>query len=779
MNRVSIKGNLFYFALISLMGLLTVFEDAVLYGGLSFAAILLLKKYKQSPDYFVYLLGACYLTFVVAGFIEEQGAVSSYTGDETVFRFVVKDKMKVDGDIFFAYADTYPEKERIAIRYRIKSKEEKLLIRKMLLPGTACKAEGSLESPSVARNPNAFDYKNYLERQGIYWTFNVESLEPGSCLDASDNTLTKLKRFRQKEITMIEESYPAETAALSIALIFGDRNLINPQTESSYRKIGIIHLLAISGLHIALMAGMFYFLLIRTGLSKEMSELLLILALPVYTVISGLAPPVVRAAGMLILLIGARRFRIKLPPFDAISIAFMLSLIVNPKLVYDTGFQLSFSVSFALIVSAKKILSTFRHYLTQIAAVSFVAQLAAMPIILYSYFELSAISLLANLLFIPLFSFILLPLVLLGYFIFTLTGVPPATFFGLLEKAIHLVNVLSISLSEVPGAMMTIGKPGKMVMISLVAAIWLFFLKWEKIRIQKRQPPPLFYLFPVIPLLLQVAVPYINPYGEIIFLDVGQGDSILIRMPFNKGNYLIDTGGVISFGAEDWKERREGFDPGKDTVLPLLKSKGIRKLDKLILTHGDADHIGGAAALIEEIGIGQIVMPRYVDRSALEEEIIKLARKKKVPLYFGGDGTAWTSPGGKFRLMNPSGENADRNENSIVMLADISGKQWLFTGDLGTEGEAALLRRYPQLGTDVLKVGHHGSKTSTSAGFLDRLRPDYAVISVKKKNRYGHPSSEILDRLRESGIRIYRTDENGAIIYRFKGEIGTFSTQLP
>ena len=442
----------------------------------------------------------------------------------------------------------------------------------------------------------------------------------------------------------------------------------------------------------------------------------MLIFLPLYAVMTGLAPPVIRAVTMLMLLIGARHFRLRLTPLDAISMAFMLMVIDQPNLIYDTGFQLSFSVSFSLVISSQKILTTFSSFIHQTAAASFIAQLSSLPIILTSFYELPVISIMANLLFVPLFSFVLLPVILILYAIFSLTGAVPVISLRLLEGTIHMVNSISASLADLPGSILVIGKPRIEILISLIIVIPVFFIYWERFILQKKTMLGRLLFLPLAPLLLHLIIPYVNPYGEVIFIDVGQGDSIFIRMPYNKGNYLIDTGGVMGFEREWWQERKELFDPGKDTVLPLLKSKGIRQIDKLILTHGDTDHIGGAVSLFDEIPIKQLILPRSTERSTLEMDIIRMATERGTVIYFGGAGTSWKTAGGEFNVLGPSGKDGDRNDRSIVIHAKLGGKKWFFTGDLGIEGEQTLMNQFGELDIDVLKVGHHGRSEERRVG---------------------------------------------------------------
>jgi competence protein ComEC len=780
-RTVSIKGRLIYFAAVSLLGLLSVLESHVIYGGLLLLAILFLLKYKKSSLLIVFLLFGCYVIYFASGYYEKMTFNTHFAGKETDFLILFENDIRFDGNVLSAYAVSIPTNEEVAVRYRIKTEKEKKLLISLLNSGIACEASGTLEKPSPARNPNAFNYQLFLNRKQITWILNIDHLNAEKCQSRSGGFLTALKSFRQKEITSINNNFPQETAALAAALLFGERDLFNPETERSYQKIGVVHLLAISGLHVGLLAGMVYFTCLRIGITKEKTEFILLAFLPVYAIVSGLAPPVLRAAAMLMLLIGARRFNLRLTPLDAISIAFMLLSFIEPNLIYDIGFQLSFSVSFSLVISASKILTAFTTYIKQTAAASFIAQLSSLPVILNSFYEVSVISIIANLLFVPLFSILLLPLLLVTYIVFLLFGIPPDYYLNFLEGMVHHINNTATILADVPGSTLIIGKPGKLILILQIILIPLFFFLWESSLVSKFKPQVWIFLIPLVPLFIQIFLPVINPYGKVIFLDVGQGDSILIKMPFNKGNYLIDTGGVFAFERGDWKQRREEYDPGKDIVLPLLKSEGIGTLDKLILTHGDADHIAGAAALFGEIRVKQLILPRETDRSVLEKDIIKRASEEGADIYFGGSGTVWKTTGGEFIILNPVGErnDGDRNERSIVLYADIGGKKWLFTGDLGHEGEKDFVENYSRMDIDVLKVGHHGSKYSSSQLFIESIKPEYAIISVGEKNRYGHPGKEVIERLDSQGSRTFRTDINGAVFYRFKGDSGTFFTQIP
>ena len=268
--------------------------------------------------------------------------------------------------------------------------------------------------------------------------------------------------------------------------------------------------------------------------------------------------------------------------------------------------------------------------------------------------------------------------------------------------------------------------------------------------------------------------------GEVTFLDVGQGDCIFISLPFGKGNYLIDTGGSLTFEREQWQERSQPFDVGEDTVIPFLKSKGVTTINKLIITHGDADHAGSAEVILREIKVKELVLSARKEKNELERKLVGVAQREGTAIRFVRSGDSWRVGKDRFYILSPEANNqGDANNGSIVLYTELGGLRWLFTGDLEAEGEEKLIKKNPTLVVDVLKVGHHGSKSSTTEDFLESVSPKWAIISVGENNRYQHPHREVLERLKNKEIDIFRTDQLGAITYTFRKETGTFSVQNP
>jgi competence protein ComEC len=280
--------------------------------------------------------------------------------------------------------------------------------------------------------------------------------------------------------------------------------------------------------------------------------------------------------------------------------------------------------------------------------------------------------------------------------------------------------------------------------------------------------------------VIQPAWNWLNPYGEVTMIDVGQGDSILIHLRHGKGNYLIDTGGSLNFVEEDWKMKSKPFEVGRDVVVPFLKGKGITRIDKLILTHGDMDHIGGATSILSSLKVKQILMPSVTEPSQTEQLIAKEAQRQGIPVIKVSSGDQWHQGENNFYVLSPEKNfTGERNRGSIAFVATIGGVSWFFGGDLDQEGEEKIIKQHPNLKIDVLKAGHHGSKTSSAESFINQIKPKVTLISVGEHNRFGHPHQEVLQRLAAVNTKIYRTDWQGAITYIFYRGKGTFLTYLP
>lgn len=695
-------------------------------------------------------------------------------GGEKQFLLSFED-FKLDGNHFSATANEIKRKEKLIVKYEIVSKNEKDDIHKNLKYGMVCKVSGQLEELKEASNINAFDYKQFLNRKNIFWQLRLNQFKLDQC-EVKYSLLNRVNQIRQKGTSYIVEHFPVNTAPLASALIFGERSLIDSNLQLAYQRLGIIHLLAISGLHVGMLVGMLFYLGVRFGITREMMLSNLLLFLPLYMILTGATPSVVRACMMMIVVIILQKIRHTLVTADVVSVVCLMCILYSPYVIFEIGFQLSFIVTFSLVLSSPILERSMGNPLRLLIHTSLIAQIASAPILLYHFFEFSLVSIIANVLYVPLFSLFILPLVISLLFFHLVLGEIINPLLYLVNTFLTYLNELTANIASFPYAMFTLGKPSTTILAIDLILLAVYFTLWEK---QKKNRYILISILAPICLTQIISTQFLSK-GEITFIDVGQGDSVLIKLPNGKGVYLIDTGGTIQFPVEEWKKRKEPFEVGKNVVVPYLKSKGITKIDKLILTHGDMDHIGGASAVIENIRVKEIVLPDVLEQSVLEKNLINNARGKGIQIKFVKSGDSWKVSDTSFRILSPSKENyTNRNDGSIVLYAELGGLRWLFTGDLEKEGEEQLIHNYPNVTVDILKIGHHGSHSSTTTALLDRYNPKVAIISVGRSNRFGHPHPDVINRLDERKIKIFRTDQQGAITYFFSGKSGTFLTKLP
>ncbi|PAE17131.1 DNA internalization-related competence protein ComEC/Rec2 [Virgibacillus sp. 7505] len=629
-----------------------------------------------------------------------------------------------------------------------------------LSAGAKCAIKGRISQPDPATNQGQFDFKRYSRQQGIFYEIKLQNLQDISCTGTS--RFSQLLKARTGFLEKADKNLDSHTDAWVQAMIAGEDSNLDEGTVELFNRWSLSHILAISGMHIALFSAILFFLFTKLQiLTIEKTYLFLFVFLAVYPVFAGGEPSVWRSALMVMLIMVLMRFRIRLPIIDSISIVFLLLLVLDPHYLYHIGFQFSFLVSLALLLSARLYTGSF---ISALLETSLLSQLVILPLQVSQFYFLNPLSVLMNLFAIPFYTFIAIPLLLL----ISIMLYPLPQFAALLGECFRFLNELVIRFIEwVDGAAFYPWVTGKLpIGISIVyfLILVLFCSAWEK----GRRRIALCYgaLLTAIPLAAAL-LPYTSSTGYVTMLDIGQGDAFVIELPYRRGVYLIDAAGSVG---TDFKPTDKNF---KQVIKPYLYERGIAKVHGIFASHADHDHIGSIGKLTEEFHVDWVRTSVYFDRSKakLWDSDIKI-----IP---------WTAgemirlPGWEIQLLAPSRDKKDPNKNSLVMYTVLGGKSWLFTGDIGKEEEKEIIRSYPTLRADVLKVGHHGSNTSTDPAFLQHVKPETALVSAGRNNRYGHPSPEVVDALSQQNIRIWRTDTDGAVVYAFSGKTGTFSPFLP
>lgn len=655
----------------------------------------------------------------------------------------ITDRLDVDGNKFKAVLQTNYGK--IQVNYKISSLSEKEALQNFRY-GQYLALEGEATIGEKSRNFNQFDYTTFLKKRRIKAVFQANVLKKD--LKQHKNVLLVLKNYRKSLYDRVYSLFPEPTNAYISALVLGDKTNFSDESYNDYQTLGVVHLLAISGLHIQLLLHVFYYVLLRFQLPHEYAKLLIILLIPMYIILTGASASVLRAGLMLLLKFLLPLFMRRIDSFSSLCISGMICLFIYPLQIFDAGFQLSYLLTAGIILSNSKILNRYSSNWQQMFLLSLITSILSIPIVCYHFYQLSWSGIFLNLIYVPLFIFIILPISFISFCIPTIS-VFGNSFLLIIEKITHF-------LSNIPYQVIITGRPSFPILCVMTLLIYTAFIFLEK---QKK-----YYLISIFGIICLLFFLKENWTGKVTFIDVGQGDAILIQLPKNKGNYLIDTGGQMDFKEEKWQKRRRPFSVGKNILIPVLKSKGIGKLDKVIATHSDADHIGALEELSNEITIKNF----YHGEGAASKNLLKKALKKmnKSNVQCLKAGNSWTPAKNiSFECMYPNKVGQGDNNDSLVIKANLAGKTWLFTGDLEKEGEQELIHQNIQ--ADILKVGHHGSKTSTSKEFIQAVNPKIAIISCGVDNRFGHPHKETLETLKQNNTIIYRTDKQGEIIYSF------------
>ena len=590
--------------------------------------------------------------------------------------------------------------------------------------GDEIKVDGLMEIPENNRAFNQFNYKKYLLSKNIKRIFKASKI---MVIKKNKNILYNLKN------KILNHVNKYKSKAYLYAFVLADTMQIEENIKESYRNNGISHLLALSGTQVTILTLIIKKILQRIIRNKSIINVITIFLLIIYISLISFSFSIIRATFFYIFLIIKKMFKIKINNEYILIIILLLFLNYNPYYIYDLGFKLSFVVSFYLVFLSD--LLKKGNYIIKSFIISLFSFITSAPIIINSSFSLNFLVPFLSIYFIPLFTFIIYPLSLLTFFIKPLDI--------LLYKFINLVQLVSLKLQNIDLSLSFAHISIVEIIIYYVLVTFVFY----KLKKGKNE----YIIIILLLFLIYYNINYFNSYSKITMIDVGQGDSILIKLKNNKGNILIDTGGTTN-----------NYKIEKNILKPYLKSEGIKKINYMIISHGDFDHMGEAINLINDFKVEKVIFNcgPYND---LEKELIKVLDKKKIKYYscikeFNIDNNKF------YFLLTKEYDN--ENDNSNVIYTELDGYKFMFMGDASSTTENEIMKNYNLPDIDVLKVGHHGSRTSSSKKFVDEINPKYSIISVGKNNRYSHPNKEVLDNLKDS--KIYRTDQDGSIMFKIK-----------
>ncbi len=681
-------------------------------------------------------------------------------------------------------------------------------IEEKFLFGDRLRLRGAIFQPRGQRNPGGFDYRFYLKSLSIDGLIypragGVEKIGEGEISFLADTAIT----LRGRMIQIIETNLPPPSSELLAAILFGQRHRLPDQIEHNFQRAGAGHLLAVSGLHVGLVAAMITGLWGRLGLRGPFPLVIAIILVLGYAYLTGMRPSALRAAIMISLSLTALLLDRERDLPAAVAFAALVTLFMNPLVLFGPGFQLSYAATLTLVYAHRPFGDLLGRlgvpdFLRMPLALIMAAQLGVLPLCVYYFHHLPTGAVIFNLLLMPLIAFVI-GLGLAG----ALIGLT-LPFLGtlILWAARPLLELMLIvtGWSSLPGFYIPLFPPGILTLVVLYGTVVLLLVLYHRHQKELEQGGqeigfaryltrnlagfwnylpfrrPVFYSIVLFAALVVVWKGVIFPPSnelKVTFIDVGQGASALIEAPCG-AVIMVDAGGDLPFYGEPG-------DIGERVILPFLRSKKVDKIDLAIITHPHEDHFGGFIPLVGAVDIGKVLVSPVQGASAYYEGLIDRTREEGIPIKEVRAGEIWSCGSGiKMEMYGPPknllrGTGSDLNNNSIVFRLTYSEIRILFTGDIEDAAVSDLFEREHDLRSEVLQVPHHGGYMSQMPVFLDNVQPCVAVIQVGA-NPFGHPHPFIIESLEEAEVQIFRNDHHGAVKIKTDGvELDVYITEKP
>ena len=664
----------------------------------------------------------------------QQSQVSQNLADSVERVRILPDTIKVNGDSLSFRGKS--DGRIFQVYYKLQSEEDKETFQ-ALTALHDLELEGKLSEPEGQRNFGGFDYQAYLKTQGIYQILNIkriQSLQKVGSWDAGEN----LSSLRRKAVVWIKTHFPDPMRNYMTGLLLGHLDTDFEEMNELYSSLGIIHLFALSGMQVGFFMDGFKKLLLRLGLTQEKLKWLTYPFSLIYAGLTGFSASVIRSLLQKLL----AQHGVK--GLDNFALTVLVLFIIMPNFFLTAGGVLSCAYAFILTMTSKE-----GEGLKAVARESLVISLGILPILSFYFAEFQPWSILLTFVFSFLFDLVFLPLLSVLFALSFLYPVIQLNFiFEWLEGMIRLV-------SQVASRPLVFGQPNAWLLILLLISLALIY------DLRKNIKRVAGFSLLIVGLFFLTKNPLEN---EIAMMDVGQGESIFLRDVTGK-TILIDVGGKAESDKkiEKWQEKATTSNAQR-TLIPYLKSRGVAKIDQLVLTNTDKEHVGDLLEVTKAFHVGEILVSKgslkqkefVVELQAAQTKVRSVTAGENLPIF-----------GSQLEFLSPRKIGDGGHEDSLLLYGKLLDKHFLFTGNLEEKGEKDLLKQYPDLEVDVLKAGQHGSKKSSSSAFLEKLKPEMTLISVGKNNRTKLPHQEILTRLEGINSKVYRTDQQGAI--RFKG----------
>lgn len=671
----------------------------------------------------------------------------NYYEDNKITAIICSKKIKSANKYF-----NCPLKIKIYIDYKEKVQVDDLI-----------EIEGEILKIEACRNPGQWDEALYMKTRRIDYKLYGKSYR---VLSRSNSLKNKLFNLRDSISKVYDNLLPEKEASIIKAMIIGEKSSLGQEEKLIYQQGGISHLLAISGLHISIIAIFLKGLLKSLRINKVFRNLFIILFLSFYCILTGFGVSTIRAVIMISIILLSEILLRKHDIYTSLSLSAFLILLCQPLFLWDAGFQLSFTAILGLLFISP--LFNKAHFINkrirELLGASFGAGLATLPIVSYHFYYISSIGFLLNIIVVPLASF----LVAFGFLagVVGLFWIDGASFImGIVYYILCFYEYIIKLFLKIPYANIITGRPLAWQIILyylclIIPVLYIFFKR--KYKINKKV-----FLYGFIFCMSLWLIVFIKQDScEIVFLDVGQGDSIAIHTKNNK-NILIDGGE---------KEANK-------IILPYLRYKGVQSIDALFLTHPDKDHLGGLIGILGTIKVKNIyITAKDIKEDELYRDFIIKANQLGISCNLLKQGDKISIDKVEFYCFYPEDNETKYDEGwnsaSLTLKVHIDKQTFLFTGDIEKEEEIKIINKYKPIDVDFLKVPHHGSKTSSSLDFIEWCNPKYAIISCGKNNRYGHPHEEVIERYTSKNINIISTANSGAVMIFTDGKNYSIHTML-
>lgn len=730
-----------------------------------------IKKYEKIYLVFLLLfffLGAIRLTSAIT---LPQNDISNFSGKEIkIFGTLIEQPRITDknGNKRVRYTLEIKEIEEINKR----KKAEGIVYFYVPYNGENAKIGDSIEGFAKIRkirpagNPGAYDRFTHLLSEGI--TAEAVGRSKINVIEGDEHPiLRKAAEVREHYKKSMEKVMPKEDAAAIFAMLFGGYAGLQSELVEAFTITGIVHILSVSGSHVSMLAAFVAWLGKILRISKTLLTLLIFVIIAFYAMLAGFVPPALRAAVMGCLVFFGMALEREVDSKRILNLVALCFLIYNPLLVFHISFQLSFVATTGIIYLMPKLTRYFNslgfsYGIASNFALTVSAQLLTIPIIAYYFHRFSVSSLLANLLIVPMVEFIIIFALLAGIVAYILPFLGGVIFF-LNSLILAVVYESTRFLAKIPFG--NIYLPTMSVFTSIVYYVCFMLIMtedWlrEKLKSYFEPYKKIVGLFCVIFALMGLVFVFAKPKEVMFaFIDVGQGDAMLVKTPNNRA-FMLDTGGV----------RDDSFDVGARVDVPFLLYHDVTKLDYIFLSHVHEDHAAGVGGILKHIPVNAVItanegIENYQKSMRVGKEIMD-----KTSFKVANKGEVYMIDGVKVEVLRAPKIAAGENEMSNLYRVSYGKASALVTGDMTKEDELKSVENKENLKATILKVGHHGSKTSSSREFLKAVNPKFAVISVGADNYFGHPHKETLENLAETGAKIYRTDRDGAVFFYTDGE---------